>query len=99
MDGLKFTWDGRKNAANQKKHGVSFEEAKTVFYDEFARLISDPDHSEEEDRYILLGRSSRLCLLIVCHCYREDDETIRIISARKANRLEKRQYEDFGYER
>jgi uncharacterized DUF497 family protein len=99
MDGLKFTWDGRKNAANQKKHGVSFEEAKTVFYDEFARLISDPDHSEEEDRYILLGRSSRLRLLIVCHCYREDDETIRIISARKANRLEKRQYEDFGYER
>ena len=81
MDGLKFTWDGRKNAANQKKHGVSFEEAKTVFYDEFARLISDPDHSGDEDRYILLGRSARLRLLIVCHCYKEEDVLIRISSA------------------
>lgn len=99
MEGLRITWDGRKNTANKWKHGVSFDEAQTVFSDEFARLIPDPDHSEEEDRYILLGRSARLRLLIVCHCYREEKDTIRIISARKANRTEQKQYEGFGYER
>ncbi len=99
MEGLKITWDRKKNAANERKHGVSFEEAQTVFHDGFARLIPDPDHSGEEDRYILLGRSSRLRLLIVCHCYREENDTIRIISARKANRSEHKQYEGFGYER
>jgi uncharacterized DUF497 family protein len=95
MDGLKFEWDRRKETANRKKHGVSFSEAKTAFFDENARVIADPDHSEEEDRFILLGLSSQLRLLVVCHCYREDLDTIRIISARKANRTERRVYEGF----
>ena len=95
MDGLKFVWDRRKETANRKKHGVSFAEAKTAFFDENARVIADPDHSDEEDRFILLGLSSQLRLLVVCHCYREDHETIRIISARKASRSERREYEDF----
>ena len=93
MSDLKFTWDKAKNTRNLKKHGVSFEEAKTVFYDDQARLIPDPDHSEDEDRYILLGLCSQLRVLVVCHCYREEGETIRIISARKANKSEKNQYE------
>jgi uncharacterized DUF497 family protein len=95
MDGLKFEWDSRKETANRKKHDVSFSEAKTAFYDENARVIADPDHSEEEDRFILLGLSSQLRLLVVCHCCREDQDTIRIISARKANRSERREYEGF----
>ena len=72
---------------------------KQPFYDEYARLIFDPDYSEDEDRFILLGLSSRYRLLIVCHCYREGGETIRIISARKANKTEQKQYEGFRYER
>ena len=95
MDGLKFEWDRRKDSANRKKHGVSFTEAKTAFYDENARVIADPDHSDEEYRFILLGLSSQLRLLVVCHCYREDEDTIRIISARKATRSEQRAYEGF----
>lgn len=95
MDGLKFEWDRRKETANRKKHGVSFAEAKTAFFDENARVIADPDHSDEEDRFILLGLSSQLRLLVVCHCYREDQDTIRIISARKASRSERREYEGF----
>jgi uncharacterized DUF497 family protein len=95
MDGLKFEWDRRKEAANRKKHGVSFAEAKTAFFEENARVIADPDHSEEEDRFILLGLSSQLRLIVVCHCYRVDQGTIRIISARKANRSERREYEGF----
>lgn len=81
------------------KHGVSFEEAKTAFLDENARLMEDPDHSQEEDRFILLGLSARRRLLVVCHCYREDNDQIRIISARKANRPERRQYENFRHAR
>lgn len=81
MDHLHFEWDPRKDASNQKKHGVSFSEAKTVFTDEFARLIADPDHSEDEDRFILLGTSIHSRLLVICHCIRAGD-TIRIISAR-----------------
>ena len=96
MSDLKFTWDKAKNTRNLKKHGVSFEEAKTVFYDEQARLIPDPDHSEDEDRYVLLGLCSQLRVLVVCHCYRENGEIIRMISARKANKSEKRQYERYG---
>jgi len=92
MTKLHFEWDEPKEKANVKKHGVSFEEAKTVFYDESAQLISDPDHSENEYRFILLGYSSGLKLLIVCHCYREDDGVIRIISARKATRREAASY-------
>ena len=95
MDGLKFEWDRRKETANRKKHGLSFSEAKTAFFDENARVIADPDHSDEEDRFILLGLSSQLRLLVVCHCYREDEDTIRIISARKATRSEQRTYEGF----
>ncbi|MEE8428868.1 MAG: BrnT family toxin [Gammaproteobacteria bacterium] len=95
MDGVKFEWDRRKEAANRKKHGVSFEAARTAFFDENARFMVDPDHSDEEDRFVLLGLSSRLRLLVVCHCYREDPETIRIISARKADRFERREYEGF----
>ena len=89
---LRFEWDSRKAAANLRKHGISFEEAKTVFYDEHARLIDDPDHSEEEERFVLLGLSGALRLLIVCHCYRSAGEVIRIISARKATRAESKFY-------
>ena len=93
MDALKFVWDEAKASSNERKHGVSFEEAKSVFADDFARLIADPDHSGEEDRFVLLGLSASLRVLVVCHCYRRGD-TIHIISARKANRSERRQYED-----
>lgn len=88
MTTLHFEWDEQKAKANIKKHGISFDEAKTVFSDEHARLISDPDHSEDEERFVLLGYSSGLKLLVVCHCYRVDDSVIRIISARKATRHE-----------
>jgi uncharacterized DUF497 family protein len=93
MSDLVFRWDPRKDALNQEKHGVSFEEAKSVFYDDNARLIDDPDHSAEEDRFILLGFSSSLKLLVVCHCYRENESVIRIISARKAAKFEARNYQ------
>lgn len=92
MTTLHFEWDEPKAKANVKKHGVSFDEAKTVFLDERARLISDPDHSENEERFILLGYSSGLKLLVVCHCYRVDERVIRIISARKATRQEAATY-------
>lgn len=74
MSGLNFSWDSRKAAANARKHGISFEEATTVFYDGSARLIADPEHSDDEERFVLLGFSSRLRLLIVVHCYRKQDE-------------------------
>ena len=83
-----FEWDEKKAAANFRKHGVSFEEAKTAFSDEHARLISDPDHSEDEDRFVLLGYGHGQTLLVVCHCYRAADRIIRIISARRATRRE-----------
>jgi hypothetical protein len=92
MKEIKFTWDPNKNKANISKHKVSFEEAKSVFFDENARIIYDPDHSEKEDRYILLGMSNKLEIVAVNHCYREDDSEIRIFSARKATKNEKRQY-------
>ena len=92
MNYLRFEWDEKKNLANQKKHKVSFDEAKTVFYDEHARLIPDPDHSEEEDRFILMGLSSNLRMIVVVHCYRKKDEIIRIISARKATPNEQKHY-------
>ena len=93
MSNLRFDWDQRKNRSNQAKHAISFEEARTAFYDENARVLADPDHSEEEDRFILLGLSTTLRLLIVCHCHREADEVIRIISARKATRKEQNEYQ------
>ena len=92
MSALRFEWGERKAAANQHRHGVSFEEARTVFVDERARLIDDPDHSKDEERFILLGLSSTLRLLLVCHCYRSDDDVIRIISARKATPREAKSY-------
>lgn len=92
MSSVKFEWDESKAAGNIKKHGVSFEEARTVFYDEKARLINDPDHSENEDRFILLGLSSSLRVMIVCHCYRSEGNVIRIISARKATTQESKAY-------
>lgn len=92
MSALRFEWDKRKAAANAKKHGVSFEEAKSVFADERAKLIDDPDHSEDEDRFVLLGLSSVLRLLVVCHCCRGEGDVIRIISARKATTKESKFY-------
>lgn len=92
MSRLHFEWDDRKAAANARKHGVSFDEAKSVFVDERAKLIDDPDHSEDEDRFVLLGLSSALRLLLVCHCYRSESNVIRIISARKATAKESNSY-------
>ena len=92
MSTLRFEWDDRKATANTKKHGVSFEEARSVFVDERAKLIDDPEHSDDEDRFILLGLSSALRLLLVCHCYRSEGNVIRIISARKATTKESRFY-------
>jgi len=90
---MNFIWDNRKADSNKQKHGVSFEEAATVFEDENGLVIFDPDHSEAEDRFIILGFSNVLRLLVVCHCYREDEEQIRIISARKATGRESATYE------
>ena len=92
MSALRFEWDKAKNEANQEKHGVSFEEARTAFSDERGLLLDDLDHSEEEDRFILLGVSAALRTLVVCHSYRDRDDVIRIISARKANRQERAEY-------
>ena len=94
MKRLRFEWDTRKAAANLRKHGVSFEEARTAFLDDNALLRPDDDHSDDEDRFLLLGLSGRMRTLVVCHCYRQEDEVIRLISARKANSLERQQYED-----
>ena len=94
IDNLRFEWDENKNNTNKRKHKVSFEEAKTVFEDVEALVIDDPDHSEEEERFIILGFSSKANLLVVCHCYRMDDTIIRIISARKATTRESKQYND-----
>jgi uncharacterized protein len=95
MGELRFEWNKRKAAENRRQHGVSFDEAKSAFLDENARVMPDPEHSDDEDRFVLLGLSIRLRLLIVCHCYRRDDEVIRIISARKADKSERRQYSEF----
>ena len=87
-----FDWDENKDQINQLKHGISFDEASTVFYDERALLFDDPEHSEEEDRFLLLGMSEDANLCIVCHCYRESDTVIRLISARKATKKESERY-------
>ena len=92
MDMIKFEWDENKNRINQSKYKISFEEAKTVFYDENALVIDDPNHSKEEERFIILGFSKKANLLVVCHCYRESESVIRIISARKATKTEEKQY-------
>ena len=95
MKTISFIWDKNKADENHKKHKIPFEEAQTVFSDPNARMIFDPEHSGDEDRFILLGISSGLRLLVVCHCYSEDDMVIRIISARKANKNEQKQYGSF----
>jgi len=87
-----FTWDNEKHKINLKKHGVSFEEATTVFEDDNALVRPDPDHSLNEERFIILGLSKYMNLLIVCHCYRTEDSIIRLISARKANNREEKEY-------
>jgi hypothetical protein len=92
MEELYFEWDTRKNRANEVKHGVTFEEAKTAFFDEHARLIEDPDESDGEERFVLLGLSVQLRILVVCHCYRESENLIRIISARKGDPSERLEY-------
>ena len=91
---LRFDWDERKNKGNRSKHGVWFEEARSVFSDPHARLFHDPAHSEEEDRFILLGVSSAARPLVVIHCYRNSESMVRIISARKATKREVRFYEE-----
>jgi len=95
MNEINFSWDANKAQSNLKKHRISFEEAQTVFDDENARLIFDPDHSEEEERFILLGLSRHSKILTVVHCYRDEKQTIRIISARKSTKNEENQYREF----
>ncbi len=92
---IKFTWDPEKDRENRIKHHISFDEAKSVFFDDNARLIHDPDHSVEEDRFIIIGMSISLKILLVSHFYREKVNVIRIISARKADRHEQKQYLEF----
>jgi uncharacterized protein len=96
MNHISFEWDADKNKLNILKHGISFEEAQTVFYDENARLIPDLFHSENEERFIILGYSSKAKLLTVCHCYRTGNEIIRLISARRATKYETKQYYQFN---
>ena len=87
-----FDWDLQKAKINEKKHGINFLQAMTVFDDEYAVYINDDDHSDEEERFIVLGMSEEHELLMVCHCYRDEDNIIRIFSARKANKKEEKMY-------
>ena len=89
---MRFLWDQNKNLANIKKHKISFEEAKTVFFDDNARLIPDSEHSISEERFIILGLTNKFRLLVVVHTYKENDDIIRIISARKATKSESKYY-------
>ena len=92
MKNLNFSWDDKKNLANQKKHHVSFEEAQAVFFDEHAIEFDDPDHSENENRFLLLGLSHKMRVLVICHCFKVSESEIRIISARKATKKEQTVY-------
>ena len=92
MSELRFEWDEQKNRANQRKHGVSFEEARTVFFDQQAVEFYDDEYGQMEDRFLLLGVSAKMRILMVCHCLREGGDVIRVISARKATRNEQRDY-------
>ena len=94
MEMLSFEWDPQKDLINRKKHGISFEEAATVFEDVNALVISDSEHSEDEESFVILGFSLQANLLVVCHCYRASESVIRIISARKATKNESRQYQE-----
>jgi len=95
MNTLKFDWDKNKAIKNLAKHKVSFEEAQSVFDDDFARLIPDPDHSEDEERFLLLGLSCSLKVLVVVHCYKDEENIIRLISARKATKPESKIYKEY----
>lgn len=92
MKEIKFEWDSKKDKSNQNKHGVSFEEAKSVFYDDNAIEFYDFDHSHDEERFLLLGLSSKLRILLICHCFKEENGIVRIISARKATKNEQKEY-------
>ncbi len=92
MNHVTFEWDDPKNTVNKRKHRIAFEEALTVFADDNALLLPDPDHSTQEERFILMGFSATLRMLVVCHCYRRSEEVIRIISARKATKRERANY-------
>ncbi|MCD6397043.1 MAG: BrnT family toxin [Spirochaetaceae bacterium] len=92
MDQIIFEWDAKKDKINLNKHDVSFEEAKSVFYDEYAIFYFDPEHSENEDRFLLLGMSFKLKTLVICHCFRQEEKIVRIISARKADKSEEKVY-------
>jgi len=94
MSNICFAWDPEKATLNKHKHNIAFPEAKSVFFDPNALLLSDPDHSEAEERFIIIGLSQVLRVLVVCHCYRKQDSVIRIISARKANKREQTQYQN-----
>ena len=96
---ITFEWDAAKASLNKKKHNISFGEAKTVFFDENAIVIHDPDHSDNEERFVILGLSAIARLLVVCHCFRHNDSVIRIISARKATKRESMQYHGGDYEK
>jgi uncharacterized DUF497 family protein len=93
MSKIRFEWDRSKAGSNEKKHGVSFDEASSAFYDDNGLVIEDPEHSRDEDRFILLGLSAAVRLVVVVHCFRDEDDVIRIISARKATPAESRQYQ------
>jgi len=95
IDEVRFSWDENKAQNNMLKHGISFDEALSVFDDIHARLILDPDHSQEEERFILLGLSQESHILTVVHCYRDEKDTIRIISARKSTKTEQKQYKEY----
>lgn len=95
MKDIQFDWDKNKAESNMLKHDISFSEATTVFDDDAARLIFDPDHSVKEDSFLLLGISCTLKILVVVHCYKDEESIIRIISARKATKLEAKQYKEF----
>ncbi len=92
MPDLQFEWDARKDRSNTEKHGIGFGEAQTAFYDGHAVQFFDPDHSADEDRFILLGMSFKLSVVVVCHCFRESEWVIRLISARKAKESEEQDY-------
>jgi uncharacterized DUF497 family protein len=94
MSEIHFVWDKQKAAINKKRHGVSFEEAQSVFYDDNALEFFDPDHSKNENRFIMLGMSFRARILVVCHCVRGEGSIIRIISARKATKRESKNYQE-----
>lgn len=94
MNKILVAWDPRKEQSNRRKHGIGFAEAQTVFYDDLALVLADDAHSGHEERFVLLGMSVLLHLLVVCHCYRDAGGIIRIISARKATRSERKQYEE-----